>query len=55
MSIHNDDDEDGEDGEDEVYAFKEWVKWDCYILIDTSHDCFTLNDGNVKVTTYLPI
>ena len=51
MSILNDD----EDGEDGVYAFIEWVKWVCYILIDTSHDYFTLNDDNVKVTTYLPI
>ena len=54
MSILNDDDDDEED-EDEVYAFIEWVKWGCCILIDTSHECLLFNDDNVKVTTYLPI
>ena len=50
MSIHDDDDDNHE-----VYTLLDWVKWGCYILIDTSHECLPFNDDNVKETTYLPI
>ncbi len=42
----DDDDDNVGDDDDEIYAFIEWVKWGCSIIIDTLQECLPVNDDN---------